>query len=242
MPRPESVKELGSAEFKAKCERGPRLVFTVLPKGVTPMGALLAQWFAYAFVISLFAGYVTSRAVPTGADYLRVFRFAGVTAVESVDLTIAHGEFVTLLGPSGCGKTTTLRMVAGLEQNDTGSIAIGDRVVSDAATALFVPPDQRKLGMVFQSYALYPHMSVADNMSYSLRLRRSPKETIAAAVAGASAKLGLDPYLARRPKALSGGQRKRVGLARAIVDDDGLAGAEFAVTVEMAIGRAGAAG
>ena len=80
MPRPESVKELGSAEFKAKCERGPRLVFTVLPKGVTPMGALLAQWFAYAFVISLFAGYVTSRAVPTGADYLRVFLFAGVTA------------------------------------------------------------------------------------------------------------------------------------------------------------------
>src|SRR5476651_2478062 len=89
--------------------------------------------------------------------------FAGLKAVDAIDLSIAHGEFVTLLGPSGCGKTTTLRMVAGLERNDTGTIEIGGRLVSDARAGLFVPPDRRKLGMVFQSYAIWPHMTVFDN-------------------------------------------------------------------------------
>src|SRR5262252_3128890 len=89
--------------------------------------------------------------------------FGSVVAVDSIDLSIAPGEFVTLLGPSGCGKTTTLRMVAGLEQNATGRISIGARVVNDAAARLFVPPDRRRLGMVFQSYAIWPHMTVFDN-------------------------------------------------------------------------------
>jgi len=105
-------------------------------------------------------------------------RFGALTAVDSVDLAVESAEFVTLLGPSGCGKTTTLRMVAGLERNDTGSIAIGGRVVSDAAADLFVPPDQRKLGMVFQSYAIWPHMTVFDNVAYPLSVRHVAKPEI----------------------------------------------------------------
>ncbi|WP_336509961.1 ABC transporter ATP-binding protein, partial [Agrobacterium tumefaciens] len=131
--------------------------------------------------------------------------------LHGVDLDIKDGEFIVLVGPSGCGKSTLLRMIAGLEEITSGDLSIDGERVNDRR------PKDRDIAMVFQSYALYPHMSVADNMSYSLRLRRSPKETIAAAVAGASAKLGLDPYLARRPKALSGGQRQRVAMGRAIV-------------------------
>ena len=138
-------------------------------------------------------------------------RYGVVNVIPGLDLTIPDGSFTVLVGPSGCGKSTLLRMIAGLEEVSGGTIEIGG---DDVTTR---DPSQRGIAMVFQSYALYPHMSVADNMSYSLRLRRSPKETIAAAVAGASAKLGLDPYLARRPKALSGGQRQRVAMGRAIV-------------------------
>ncbi len=131
--------------------------------------------------------------------------------LHGVDLSIADGEFVVLVGPSGCGKSTLLRMIAGLEEITSGTLSIDGQMVND------LKPKDRDIAMVFQSYALYPHMSVADNMSYSLRLRRSPKEVIAAAVSSASSKLGLDPYLARRPKALSGGQRQRVAMGRAIV-------------------------
>jgi multiple sugar transport system ATP-binding protein len=131
--------------------------------------------------------------------------------LHGVDLSITDGEFIVLVGPSGCGKSTLLRMIAGLESITGGTLRIDGREVND------LKPKDRDIAMVFQSYALYPHMTVADNMSYSLRLRKSPKEKIAAAVAAASAKLGLDPYLARRPKALSGGQRQRVAMGRAIV-------------------------
>jgi multiple sugar transport system ATP-binding protein len=137
--------------------------------------------------------------------------YGDLAVLHGVDLKIEDGEFIVLVGPSGCGKSTLLRMIAGLEEISAGELTIDGERVNDRK------PKDRDIAMVFQSYALYPHMSVADNMSYSLRLRRSTKETIAAAVAGASAKLGLDPYLARRPKALSGGQRQRVAMGRAIV-------------------------
>lgn len=131
--------------------------------------------------------------------------------LQGVDLNIEDGEFIVLVGPSGCGKSTLLRMIAGLEDITSGTLAIDGQRVND------LKPRDRDIAMVFQSYALYPHMSVADNMSYSLRLRRKSKEVIDAAVSSASQKLGLDPYLARRPKALSGGQRQRVAMGRAIV-------------------------
>jgi multiple sugar transport system ATP-binding protein len=131
--------------------------------------------------------------------------------LHGVDLDIRDGEFIVLVGPSGCGKSTLLRMIAGLEDISSGDIRIADRRVND------LPPKDRDIAMVFQSYALYPHMTVADNMSYSLRLRKTAKEKIADAVHGAASKLGLDPLLERRPKALSGGQRQRVAMGRAIV-------------------------
>ena len=131
--------------------------------------------------------------------------------LHGVDLSIRDGEFIVLVGPSGCGKSTLLRMIAGLEEVTAGEIRIEGRRVND------LPPKDRDIAMVFQSYALYPHMSVAENMSYSLRLRKTAKEKIAAAVSGAATKLGLEPYLERRPKALSGGQRQRVAMGRAIV-------------------------
>ena len=131
--------------------------------------------------------------------------------LHGVDLTIRDGEFIVLVGPSGCGKSTLLRMIAGLEEVSSGEIRISGNRVNELA------PKDRDIAMVFQSYALYPHMSVADNMSYSLRLRKTAKERIASAVGGAASKLGLDPLLERRPKALSGGQRQRVAMGRAIV-------------------------
>ncbi|SDR46649.1 carbohydrate ABC transporter ATP-binding protein, CUT1 family [Rhizobiales bacterium GAS113] len=137
--------------------------------------------------------------------------FGGVSVLKGVDLTIASGEFVVLVGPSGCGKSTLLRLIAGLEDMSSGEIRIGGSVVNE------LPPKDRDIAMVFQSYALYPHMSVRDNMSYSLKLKRSPREAIAEAVRKAGAKLGLDALLERKPRQLSGGQRQRVAMGRAIV-------------------------
>lgn len=137
--------------------------------------------------------------------------FGKVDVIHGVSITIADGEFVALVGPSGCGKSTMLRMIAGLEDPTTGEIAIGGQIVNDRL------PKDRNIAMVFQSYALYPHMTVRENMSFALELEKRPKEDIAKAVAEASAILGLDDYLDRRPKALSGGQRQRVAMGRAIV-------------------------
>jgi len=144
-------------------------------------------------------------------------QFGALKAVDAVDLAVEHGEFVTLLGPSGCGKTTTLRMVAGLERNDSGVIVIGDRVVSDAAADLFVPPDHRKLGMVFQSYAIWPHMTVFDNVAYPLSVRHVPKGEIRIKVMAALKLVEMEAYAERPAPALSGGQQQRVAIARALV-------------------------
>ena len=133
--------------------------------------------------------------------------------VDGIDLTIHDGEFVVLVGPSGCGKSTTLRMIAGLEDITAGTIKIGDKVVNH------VEPKNRDIAMVFQSYALYPHMTVYKNMAFGLQLRKTPKAEIDRRVKDAAAKLGITEYLDRKPKALSGGQRQRVALGRAIVRD-----------------------
>jgi sn-glycerol 3-phosphate transport system ATP-binding protein len=135
----------------------------------------------------------------------------GVTAVSAVNIDIADGEFIVLVGPSGCGKSTLLRMVAGLETISEGQVTIGDRVVND------VDPADRDIAMVFQNYALYPHMSVYENLAYGLKNRRTPKAEIDARVAEAARMLELQPYLERKPRALSGGQRQRVAMGRAIV-------------------------
>jgi multiple sugar transport system ATP-binding protein len=134
-----------------------------------------------------------------------------VHAVHDLSLEIGDGEFVVLVGPSGCGKTTALRMVAGLEDITEGKISIGERVVND------LTPKERDIAMVFQNYALYPHLSVADNIGFGLRLRHTPKEVVEERVQWAAKFLGLTPYLHRRPKELSGGQRQRVAMGRAIV-------------------------
>ncbi len=136
-----------------------------------------------------------------------------VIAVNNVNLEIQDKEFVVLVGPSGCGKTTTLRMVAGLEDISQGNIMIGDRVVND------VPPKDRNIAMVFQNYALYPHMSVYRNMAFSLKLRKTPKTEIDRRVKAAADILGIGELLERKPKQLSGGQRQRVAVGRAIVRD-----------------------
>ncbi len=144
-------------------------------------------------------------------------RFNGVPAVDDVSLTMPDGAFVTLLGPSGCGKTTTLRMIAGLEYNDAGRIRIGDRVVSDAAAGLFLPPDQRDLGMVFQSYAIWPHMTVYENVAYPLVARKAPAADIPARVKKALEMVEMGAYADRPAPALSGGQQQRVAIARSLV-------------------------
>jgi multiple sugar transport system ATP-binding protein len=143
----------------------------------------------------------------------KIYADRGAThvAVHGIDLAIADGEFVVLVGPSGCGKSTTLRMIAGLESISEGTIRIGERVVNE------VPARDRDIAMVFQNYALYPHMSVYDNLAFALLLRKQPRETIEARVREAAVLLDIEPLLSRRPRQLSGGQRQRVALGRAIV-------------------------
>ena len=137
----------------------------------------------------------------------------GVVAVQEFNLEIADKEFIVLVGPSGCGKSTTLRMIAGLEEITEGQLFIGDRLVNDIA------PKDRDIAMVFQNYALYPHMTVYDNLAFALKLRHTPKPEIDKAVKQAAEILDITQYLGRKPKALSGGQRQRVAIGRAIVRD-----------------------
>jgi multiple sugar transport system ATP-binding protein len=134
-----------------------------------------------------------------------------VRAVNALSLDVADGDFMVFVGPSGCGKTTALRMVAGLEDISSGTITIGERVVND------LPPKDRDIAMVFQNYALYPHMTVEDNLAFGLQLRKTPKEEQKRRVAEAAKMLALEPFLKRKPAALSGGQRQRVAMGRAIV-------------------------
>ncbi|MBO5953703.1 MAG: ATP-binding cassette domain-containing protein, partial [Oscillospiraceae bacterium] len=137
----------------------------------------------------------------------------GVVAVQEFNLEVADKEFIVLVGPSGCGKSTTLRMIAGLEEISEGELWIGDRLINDVA------PKDRDIAMVFQSYALYPHMTVYDNMAFALKLRHTPKAEIDRKVKEAAEILDITQYLGRKPKALSGGQRQRVAIGRAIVRD-----------------------
>jgi multiple sugar transport system ATP-binding protein len=137
--------------------------------------------------------------------------FGAVEIIKGVDLDIAHGEFVVFVGPSGCGKSTLLRLIAGLEEISAGTIAIGDKVVND------LPPKDRSVAMVFQSYALFPHMTVRDNVAFGLKISGAPKSEIDAKVAEAARMLKLEALLDRKPAQLSGGQRQRVAIGRAIV-------------------------
>jgi len=139
--------------------------------------------------------------------------FGKTTALKDVDLVVRDGEFMVLLGPSGCGKTTLLRCLAGLERIDGGTVRIGDRDVSD------LPPRDRHIAMVFQSYAVFPHMKVYDNIAFGLRMRKKPKAEVERRVKEGAALLQLEPFLDRYPAQLSGGQRQRVAVARAIVTD-----------------------
>jgi multiple sugar transport system ATP-binding protein len=138
-------------------------------------------------------------------------RFGDVIAVNDLSIEVADKEFLVFVGPSGCGKTTSLRLLAGLEEITEGNIFIGDRLVNDVA------PKDRDIAMVFQSYALYPHMSVYDNMAFGLKLRKTPKAEVQRRVREGAAMLGIEELLDRKPKQLSGGQRQRVALGRAIV-------------------------
>ncbi len=135
----------------------------------------------------------------------------GVKALDDLNLEVKEGEFMVLVGPSGCGKSTALRSIAGLEEITGGTISIGAKVVND------LPPKDRDIAMVFQNYALYPHMTVEENLAFGLKLRKTPKAEIKRRVGEAATMLGLEPYLSRKPAALSGGQRQRVAMGRAIV-------------------------
>ena len=137
----------------------------------------------------------------------------GVVAVQQFSLDIKDKEFIVLVGPSGCGKSTTLRMVAGLEEITDGELLIDGKLVND------IPPKDRDIAMVFQNYALYPHMTVYDNIAFSLRLQKMPEDLIYEKVTNAAEILGITEYLMRKPRALSGGQRQRVAIGRAMVRD-----------------------
>jgi multiple sugar transport system ATP-binding protein len=150
-------------------------------------------------------------ATVTFREASRIYPGTDNPAVDKLDLEVGDGEFLVLVGPSGCGKSTTLRMLAGLEDVDNGAIYIDDREVTH------LPPKARDIAMVFQNYALYPHMSVFDNMAFALKLRRTPRPEIERRVREAAKLLQLDDFLSRKPKALSGGQRQRVAMGRAIV-------------------------
>ena len=142
-------------------------------------------------------------------------RFGAIAVVDQVSLRINHGQLVCLLGPSGCGKTTTLRLIAGFLEPSDGEIHVGDRLVSSKARTL--PPEQRKMSMIFQSYALWPHMTVAENIVYGLRLRKIDRDTIAKKLAAILATTKLEILAQRYPGELSGGQQQRVALARALI-------------------------
>src|SRR3989440_5244286 len=156
-------------------------------------------------------GRVGSRMAGVTFDQVTKTYADGTTAVNALDLEIEDGEFMVLVGPSGCGKTTALRMVAGLEDISRGVLKIGERVVNH------VPSRDRDIAMVFQSYALYPHLSVYDNIAFGLKIKKLPKDEIEKRVENAARILGLEPFLKRKPRALSGGQRQRVAMGRAIV-------------------------
>lgn len=147
--------------------------------------------------------------------------FDGTTALQPIDLTISSGSFTTLLGPSGCGKTTLLRLIAGLERPDRGSIRIGDKLVFDADRGIYMPPQQRELGMVFQDFALWPHMTVYENVAFGLKARGRGKEA-SAQVARAIEAVRLQGFEKRYPHQLSGGQQQRVAFARSIASKAGL--------------------
>src|SRR6516162_2661099 len=144
-------------------------------------------------------------------DHVEKAFAGGVRAVDDLSLDIADGEFMVFVGPSGCGKSTALRSIAGLEEITGGTISIGDRIVND------LPPKDRDIAMVFQNYALYPHMTVEQNLAFGLQLRKTPKDEIKRRVGDAARLLGIEQYLGRKPAALSGGQRQRVAMGRAIV-------------------------
>src|SRR2546430_506535 len=152
-----------------------------------------------------------TMATVTYRDATRVYPGSTTPAVDALNLEIGDGEFLVLVGPSGCGKSTSLRMLAGLEDVDSGAIYIDDRDVTN------LPPKSRDIAMVFQNYALYPHMTVYENMAFALKLRKTPKHEIDASVKNAAKLLQLEEYLTRKPRALSGGQRQRVAMGRAIV-------------------------
>lgn len=149
-------------------------------------------------------------------------RFGAVTAVDDFNLVVEEGEFVSILGPSGCGKTTTLRMIAGFERATEGEIYIGEQCVSSSAKNKFLPPEKRDIGMVFQSYAVWPHMTVLDNVGYPLKIQKVPKEERIKRVKEMLGLVHLEEYAERYPHQLSGGQQQRVALARALVARPGL--------------------
>jgi ABC-type Fe3+/spermidine/putrescine transport system ATPase subunit len=148
--------------------------------------------------------------------------FGTARAVDGVSLDVPHGHVFTLLGPSGCGKTTTLRMIAGLERLDHGSVVFMGRTMADAERGVFVPPHKRNMGMVFQSYAIWPHMTVFENVAYPLRLRGVPRDTISEKVTRVLDLVGMSGYADRPAPLLSGGQQQRVALSRALVYEPGL--------------------